>query len=289
MTYIMQPYDDALKYIVENGERRSNRTGIDTLSVFGMQTRYRIDEHFPILTKRKMFYKSIFAELLWMLSGSTDVNDLEALGSKIWTAWRDKEFETKHGYADGKLGPIYGWQMRHFGADYSKWRHTFPPGEEGFDQVKYVVNELKTNKTSRRIIMNLWNAPDVCSDKVRLPPCHVMFQLSVDNKDRLSGMLTQRSCDKMPGAPANVQFYSAFIYMLAQQCGFIPYEFIHSMGDAHIYVNQLEAVEEYLARPEIPSPKLKLNNPGNIFAYTLNDYEIIDYNPGAVIKVPVAV
>lgn len=303
MTYIMTEYDNALREILSNGVHKSNRTGIDTLSIFGMQTRYRIDKRFPIVTKRKMFPKSVFAELLWMLSGSTNVNDLEKLGSKIWSAWRDPAFETKHGYTDGELGPIYGWNLRHFGVNYNERNivnEVNTVDENGLikndykevigcDQIAYMVNELKTNKFSRRILLNMWDPAVVTTDKVRLPPCHYSFQLSVGKNDRLSGMLTQRSADYPIGVPANIQFYSALIYMFAQQCGLQPYEFVHSTADSHIYTNQIEAVEKYLDRPEISSPQLVLNKAPSIDDYKITDFEIVDYNPLSAIKIPVAV
>lgn len=289
--YLLQDYDKNLDLILKDGNHKCNRTGIDTLSLFGLQGRYKIDEYFPLPTKRKYFYKSIFAELLWMLSGSTNVNDLEAMGSKIWTAWRDKDFEEKNGYPDGELGPIYGFQFRHFNGDHGlkiSGSEDFI-NHAGIDQVKYVVEELKNNKFSRRILINLWNASDMLSDKIRLPTCHYSFQLLVDNQDRLTGILTQRSGDWLPGISANIIFYSAFIYMLAQQCGLKAHELIHNVSDAHVYLNQLKAAEEYLSRPEIDCPKLILKPASDIFSYTLDNFEIIDYNPGPVIKVPVAV
>lgn len=303
MTYIMQEYDNALATILKRGIRKSNRTGVDTLSIFGMQTRYRIDAHFPILTKRKMFYKSVFAELLWMLSGSTNVNDLEALGSKIWSPWRDKEFEQKNGYADGELGPIYGWNLRYFGVDYNERNivnetNTIESNglikndyKEviGCDQIAFMMNELKTNKFSRRILFNLWDPNVVTTDKVKLPPCHYTFQLTVDNNDQLSGMLTQRSADYPIGVPANIQFYSALIYMFAQQADLKPYEFIHSTADSHIYVNQIKEVEEYLSRDVPVSPKLELVKASSIDEYKIQDFVITDYNPLSIIKIPVAI
>lgn len=302
MTYLMQPYDDALQYILDHGELRLNRTNVDTLSIFGMQMRYRIDEYFPFPTKRKLFPKAIWAELLWMLSGSTNVNDLEALGSKIWTAWKDPEFEKRNGYSPGELGAIYGWSMRNFGAKYEPVTRYYdyntaadyvidPPREpgRGFDQISYIVNELKNNKRSRRILMNLWDPNVATTDKVKLPPCHVMYQFNVDNQDRLSCMLSQRSGDMPAGIWANVCFTSTLTYMLAQQCDLKPYEVVHSIADSHIYVDQVDAVKEYLSRPEVPSPKLKLNKAKDIFSYQLSDFELVDYNPLPSIKVPVAV
>jgi len=285
----MQPYDDALQYVLDNGERKTNRTGVDTLSVFGYQMRFNIAERFPILTKRKMFYKSIFAELLWMLSGSTNVNDLETMGSKIWTAWRDKDFEARNGYADGELGPIYGFQMRHFGGNYPM-RNLLD--HNGFDQITYLVNELKNNPSSRRMVMSLWNPNDMCKVEVgneaRLPCCHYSFILNVTN-DKLNGMLVQRSGDLPVGSPANIQFYSTLIYMFAQQANLIPGELVYSIADMHIYVDQIPMVKEYLSRANKDSPKLNLNKVDSIFNYNVTDFIVEDYFPGEQIKFPVAV
>jgi thymidylate synthase len=284
--YILQDYDDILEDIITNGFLTTNRTGVDTLTLFGTQGRYKIDEYFPLPTKRKYAYKSIFAELLWMISGSTNVNDLEKMGSKIWTAWRDKSFEEKNGYDDGELGPIYGWQMRNFGGDYNS-RHYY--SNSGFDQIEFIINELKTNKFSRRIIMNLWNPNDMISFSIRLPCCHYSFQLLVDNNDNLTGILTQRSGDWLPGVSANIFFYSAFLYMIAQQTNLKPYMLIHNTANSHVYVDQIDGAKEYLQRQEISSPKLVLNKAKDIFSYTLDDFNIIDYNPLPKIKIPVAV
>lgn len=287
--YIMQPYDDALQYVLDHGERKSNRTGVNTLSVFGYQMRFNISDRFPILTKRKMYYKSIFAELLWMLSGSTNVNDLEAMGSKIWTAWRDKEFEKRNGYVDGEFGPIYGFQMRHFGGNYPMKDLL---DHNGFDQIQYLVDELRNNPTSRRMVMNLWNPNDMCQvnvgNEVRLPCCHYSFILNVSN-GKLNGMLVQRSADLPCGSPANIQFYSALIYMLAQQSNLSPGELVYSIADAHIYIDQIPMVKEYLSRPKVDSPKLELANTDSIFNYKLENFNITDYSPLSVIKFPVAV
>ena len=279
--YVLYDYDYKLKEIIDEGDVKSNRTGIDALSIFGVQCRYSIDKFFPIPTRRKYPYKSIFSELLWMLSGSTNVNDLEAMNSKIWSAWRDKEFERRNGYADGELGPIYGHQFRNFGGDYN-----IP---NGFDQVSFIVNELRNNKFSRRIIINLWDAKVVNGDTVRLPPCHFNTQFLVDNKDRLTTILTQRSGDFLPGISANILFYSALSYMLAQQCGLKPYELIHNIGDAHVYTDQLTAANTYLQRGFPDSPKLTLLPAKDIFSYKLDNFIVSDYTPLDPIKIPVAV
>jgi thymidylate synthase len=285
MIYLLDDYDKHLASIILTGEQKPNRTGVDTYSLFGLQGRYKIDTHFPIPTKRKYAYKSIFAELLWMLSGSTNIKDLEKMNSKIWSAWQDSSFEQKHSYSEGELGPIYGWQMRHSGGDYSL-RNSNPGG---VDQVGYLVEELKCNKFSRRILMNLWNPTDMLSDRVKLPCCHYSFQLLVDMQDRLTGILTQRSGDWLPGISANIVFYSALIYMLGQQCNLKPYQLIHNVADAHCYISQFPAAEEYLKREKINSPTLILHPAKDIFSYSLDNFEVKDYYPADPIKVPVAI
>lgn len=316
--YVLEAYDDALRQIIKHGVRKVNRTGVDTIAVFGIESRYRIDEHFPILTGRKVWPKSIFAELLWFISGSTCNKDLQALGANIWTPWVDPEFEKKHGYAEGCFGPVYGFQLRHFGGYYGNgiggdegtqdteglfdddphagdFGGAYNPNQSpygnlygmgGFDQLTYMVNRLKTHPDCRRNLFSLWNPAQV--DKMKLPPCHYTFQVFVAD-GKLSGLLTQRSCDFPIGIPANIQFYSALIYMLAQQCGYEPYEFVHSTVDSHIYVNQIGAVEEYLARPKPDSPKLKLTKAEDIYSYKMQDFELVDYSPLDKIEIPVAV
>jgi thymidylate synthase len=284
--YICEPYDDALSQILKKGVRKTNRTGIDTISIFGIQSRYKIDEKFPIITGRKVWPKSIFAELLWFVSGSTNNKDLQSLGSNIWTPWVDENFEKKHDYVQSSLGPLYGFQLRHFGGNYNKGIQDENYGVGGFDQLAQIVELLKTDPDSRRILFSLWNPQQL--DQMRLAPCHYTFQLYV-YENKLSGMLTQRSCDFPVGVPANIQFYSALIYMLAQQCGFEPYEFVHSTVDSHIYVDQIPAVEEYLSRNKPDSPRLNLNKAKDIFSYKIDDFNLVDYNPLPKIEMPVAV
>lgn len=296
--YILEPYDDLLLDILKNGQKRQDRTGVGTLAIFGAQRRYNISEHFPLLTKRKINPKAVFAELLWFLSGSTLNHDLQNLGTEIWTPWVDTAFEVKHGYTKSALGPIYGFALRYFDGDYgngdpNNWEcksgfadPEYVYGRGGFDQLAYIMEEIKTNPSSRRILFNLWNPKTL--DKVRLPPCHYSFQLFI-NDGKMSGMLTQRSCDVPIGVPFNIAFYSALIYMLAQQTGYEPYEFVHTMADTHIYLNQIEAVEEYLVRSAGDSPKLLLNKADDIYSYKMEDFVLSDYFPQPVIKIPVAV
>jgi thymidylate synthase len=284
--YICQSYDDSLKLILEKGIRKPNRTGVDTISIFGIQSRYRIDEFFPIVTKRKVWPKAIWAELLWFISGSTNNKDLQKLGSNIWTPWVDKNFEQKHGYEEGSLGPVYGFQLRHFGGNYNKGFRNSGYGFGGIDQLSKMVCTLKNDPDSRRNLFSLWNPKQI--DEMRLPPCHYTFQVYV-HENKLSGILTQRSCDFPIGVPANIQFYSTLLYMLAQQCDLVPYEFVHSTVDSHIYVNQISAVEEYLSREAPFSPKLLLNKAKDIYSYCMDDFSLIDYNPLEKIEIPVAV
>jgi thymidylate synthase len=308
-------YDHALASIVYGGRRKSNkRTGVPTRMRFAIQTRYSLEgDSFPIMTRRKYWPKSIFAELLWFISGSTNNKDLQALGANIWTPWVSKEFEEKHGYCEGSFGPIYGFQLRHFGGYYgdggeyervpmysvqqrefggeervcSGYRNGRKYGTGGFDQLQYMIDLLKSDPSDRRILFSLWNPCDL--HKQRLPPCHYTYQAVADDDGRLYGHLTQRSNDYPIGVPANVQFYSALTVMLAQQVGLRAAEFVHEAVDAHVYENQIPAVKEYLALPEIPSPKLTIRKAKDIFSYTLDDFVLENYQCGPKIDIPVAV
>jgi thymidylate synthase len=304
-SYTMQPYDDALEEILKKGVARTNkRTKAKTRSIFGMQRRYRIDERFPVITRRKVWPKSIFAELLWFLSGSTNNNALQELGSNIWTPWVDREFEQKHGYVEGSLGMVYGYQLRHFGGFYGdgspiqyeqQWGDDGEGcgnikrlyGEGGFDQLLYMVNRIKEDPSCRRILFSLWNPLQM--DGMRLPPCHYSYQIFIDDEGRMSGMLTQRSCDVGVGGGQNISFYSALTMMLAQQTGYKAYEFIHSIGDAHVYFDQFVAMEEYLVTPIIDSPVLKLNKAPDILSYKMEDFVLENFRSGPKIEIPVAI
>jgi len=285
--YLMHSYDEALIEILNNGVSKTNkRTGIKTISVSGMLCKYQLNtEYFPIVTKRKMFPKSVFAELLWFISGSTNNNDLKKLGCNFWTPWVSKEFEEKHNFPEGSFGPVYGFQLRHFGGEYSEGSAY---GQGGFDQLQYVLDCIKEDKSSRRIMWTLWNPKDL--SKMRLPPCHNQVQILIDDDDMLSLVLYQRSCDFPVGIPANIQFYSAMAIMIAQQTGCKPKEFIHMTADSHIYENQIDAVKQYLSRKEYPnSPKLKINKANDIYSYNIKDFEIYDYKPLDKIEIPVSV
>jgi len=307
MSYVIQAYDDALALILKYGVTRTNkRTGIKTKSVFGITSRYRLDEAFPLVNRRKVWPKSIFGELLWFISGSTNNNDLLALGSKIWNPWVDEEFEHKHGYASGCFGPVYGFQLRHFGGFYGNGiggeahtrATTVAPdgptgwaensyGAGGFDQLSWMINRIKEDPTCRRILFSLWNPKETA--KMKLPPCHYTFQILIDDEGRMTGVMTQRSCDFPIGVPANIQFYSALTMMIAQQTGFQAYEFVHNTVDSHIYWDQIPAIEEYLSLPTFVSPKLTINPAQDIFSYKLEDFVLHGYECGPKLEIPVAV
>lgn len=289
MSYLMQPYDDALTEILENGVERTNqRTGIKTLSIFGMLKRYRLDQDaFPIVTRRKMFPKSVWGELIWFLSGSTSNDDLEKQGCKFWRPWVDEEFTKKHGFEEGTFGPVYGYQLRHFGGSYNKGIHNDAYGRGGFDQLDWVVNRIKEDPSCRRTLWTLWNPQDVA--QMRLPPCHLLYQVLVDDERRLTGILYQRSCDFPVGVPANIQFYSALTVMIAQQTGCTAHEFVHNTADSHIYWDQIEAVKEYLSLPALDSPKLEITKADDIYSYTPDSFVLTDYECGPKLEIPVAV
>lgn len=289
--YLCQSYDNCLREILDHGVfRTSKRTNIKTLSLFGSTARYKLNtKYFPIITKRKIWPKSVFAELIWFLSGSTSNKDLKKIGCNFWTPWVDNDFEKKNNFEQEVFGPVYGFQLRHFGGNYNKGIHQEPGyGHGGFDQLKWVVNRIREDHSCRRTLWTLWNPKDL--DKMRLPPCHMLFQVLVDDNRNLSGILYQRSVDAPIGCPANIQFYSALIIMLAQQTDCVPFEFIHFMGDCHIYENQIKGVEEYLSRKETPdSPILSIKKSKDIFSYSIEDFKLTKYNPLDQIKIPVAV
>jgi thymidylate synthase len=285
----MQPYDDALAEILEHGVVKSNkRTGIKTRAIFGLQKRYNLKESFPIITRRKVWPESIFKELLWFISGSTNNNDLLAMGCKIWNPWVDPEFEKKHGYVAGSFGPVYGFQLRYFGGEYGNGDRTNPDyGRGGFDQLAHIIERIGQDPSDRRLLFSLWNPRE--TSKMKLPPCHYTYQVFIDDDGMLNGMLTQRSGDYPVGCCANVQFYSALTMMIAQQTGYTANEFIHSCADAHCYEDQIDAVREYLSRDPVPSPKLILHKAKDIFSYQMSDFELVGYNPLPKIEIPVAV
>lgn len=261
-------YEKFLKYVFENGLMKSDRTGTGTKSVFGYQMRFNLQEGFPLVTTKKVHLKSIIHELLWFLKGDTNIAYLKENGVSIWDEWADSE---------GNLGPVYGKQ----------WRSWSGPDGTVIDQITEVVETLKKNPDSRRMIVSAWNPSDL--PKMALAPCHCLFQFYVAD-GKLSCQLYQRSADIFLGVPFNIASYALLTMMLAQVTGLEYGDFVHSFGDAHIYTNHFEQVETQLSRDVRPYPVMKINpEVKSIFDFKFEDFELINYNPHPAIKAPVAV
>jgi thymidylate synthase len=265
----MRAYLDLLRDVLEHGERRTDRTGTGTISRFGAQTRYDLREGFPLVTTKKVLFPAVVRELLWFLRGSTNINDDLTQHTPIWDAWADP---------DGELGPIYGYQWRHWGG---KAEGPTP----GIDQITRAIDTIKHDPTSRRIIVSAWNVADI--PKMRLPPCHALFQFYV-NDTWLDCQLYQRSADLALGVPFNIASYALLMSMIAQECQLAPRHFVHTLGDAHIYANHVEGVKLQLAREPHPLPKLVLAAKPTL-ALTFEDIQLDGYQHHAFIKFPVAV
>lgn len=249
----MKQYLDVLRDIMENGVDKPNRTGIDTRSVFGRQMHFDLGQGFPLVTTKKVFLKGIIYELLWLLSGNTNIKFLTDHGVKIWNEWADK---------NGNLGPVYGAQWRNFNG-------------AGIDQIKDVIERIKTNPNDRRMIVTAWNPCQI--DQMALPPCHCFFQFYVA-EGKLSCMLYQRSCDMFLGVPFNIASYALLTMMMAQVTGLKPGEFVHTLGDAHIYHNHFDQVREQLSRTPYPLPQMKINPAvKNIDDFKYEDFELVGY------------
>jgi thymidylate synthase len=264
----MDPYLSLLRTVLETGHRKSDRTGTGTLSLFGYQMRFDLTAGFPLLTTKKLHTRSIIHELLWFLRGETNVRYLRENNVSIWDEWADEH---------GELGPVYGKQWR-------SWQ-----GADGktYDQVRAVVDQIKTNPDSRRLIVSAWNVADV--GKMALPPCHCLFQFYVSD-GRLSCQLYQRSADVFLGVPFNIASYALLTHMIAQVCGLSVGDFVHTLGDVHLYLNHIEQAREQLSRTPRPLPALKLNPAvKDLFAFKFEDIQIIGYEPYPAIKAPVAV
>lgn len=264
----MKQYHDLMKHILENGVEKGDRTGTGTKSVFGHQMRFNLAEGFPVVTTKKLHLKSIIHELLWFLQGDTNIKYLKDNGVRIWDEWADE---------DGNLGPVYGYQ----------WRN-WPDGNGGtIDQIEKLIDQIKNNPNSRRLIVSAWNVADV--DNMALPPCHTFFQFYVAD-GKLSCQLYQRSADVFLGVPFNIASYSLLVLMVAQVCGLEPGEFVHTFGDAHLYSNHFEQAELQLTRDFRPLPTMKMNpDVNNIFDFKFEDFELVGYDPHPHIKAAVAV
>lgn len=264
----MQQYLSMMQHVRDNGAKKEDRTGTGTLSVFGYQMRFDLSEGYPLVTTKKLHTKSIIHELLWFLKGDSNIRYLKQNGVSIWDAWADE---------NGELGPIYGVQ----------WRSWPIPSGGTIDQISDVVERLKKDPDSRRILVSAWNAADI--DRMAIPPCHTLFQFYVAD-GKLSCQLYQRSADIFLGVPFNIASYALLTHMLAQQCDYKVGEFIWTGGDCHLYLNHLEQVEEQLSRKPLPLPRLAIKRrPASIFDYRFEDFEILNYEFHPHIKAKVAV
>ena len=274
----MKQYLDLLRYVESNGVKKDDRTGTGTKSIFGYQMRFDLSKGFPLVTTKKIHVKSVIHELLWFLKGSTNISYLQENGVRIWNEWANEK---------GDLGPIYGHQWRNWNSD-------------GIDQINEVIETLKINPDSRRMLVSAWNpsvlpnpnlsfAENISNQKAALPPCHAFFQFYVSN-DKLSCQLYQRSADVFLGVPFNIASYALLTMMVAQVCNYKPGDFVHTFGDVHIYSNHKEQVKEQLSRSPKPLPIMRLNkNVKSIFDFTYSDFNIINYDPHPLIPGAVSI
>jgi len=264
----MKQYHDLMQHILDNGVEKGDRTGTGTVSVFGYQMRFDLSEGFPVITTKKLHLRSIIHELLWFLKGETNIQYLKENGVSIWDEWADE---------NGELGPVYG----------SQWRNWPTPDGKHIDQISQIIDQIKNTPNSRRIMVSAWNVSDV--PNMALPPCHALFQFYVAD-GKLSCQLYQRSADVFLGVPFNIASYALLTMMVAQVCDLEPGEFIHTLGDAHLYSNHLDQTELQLSRTPYPLPKMKINpEVKNIFDFKFEDFELVDYKYHPHIKGAVAV
>ena len=264
----MKAYHDLLQQVLDHGVDRGDRTGTGTRSIFGYQMRFDLAEGFPLVTTKKIHLKSVIHELLWFLKGDSNVRYLQENGVRIWNEWAD---------AEGNLGPVYGVQWRSWGT----------ASGETIDQIATVVDQIQRNPQSRRLMVSAWNVGEI--EQMALPPCHVLFQFYVA-AGRLSCQLYQRSADLFLGVPFNIASYALLTQMIAQVCGLAPGDFVHTLGDAHIYHNHFDQVREQLSREARPLPRMALNPAvASIFDFTYDDFTLTGYDPHPAIKAPIAV
>lgn len=270
-TDIPMPYEDLVRKILTEGTLKSDRTGTGTISLFGQQMRFDLSKYFPLLTTKTVFFKGLAYELLWFLKGSSNINWLLEHNVHIWDEWADE---------NGDLGPVYGVQWR-------SWPAPTPEDpNRTIDQISNVLDLIKHHPDSRRMIVSAWNPAEV--EKMALPPCHALFQFYVAD-DKLSCQLYQRSCDMFLGVPFNIASYALLTCMMAQVCGLQPGEFIHTLGDTHLYLNHLEQVDEQLSREPRPLPKLRLNPAvKSVFDFRYEDFTLEGYDPWPAIKAPMS-
>ena len=284
----MKTYLESLQHILDNGETRTDRTGVGTLSVFGIQQRYDLSKSFPAVTTKKLAFKACLSELLWFIEGSTDERRL----AEILHGTRDSEKKTiwtanSKDFGSNNLGPVYGKQWRQWETNRSV---TFKDETVPLviDQLQELIESIKTNPTSRRHILTAWNPGEI--DQMALPPCHCFAQFYVSSDNKLSCQIYQRSCDMFLGVPFNIASYSLLTHMIAQVCGLEVGDLVHVLGDAHIYLNHLEQVKEQLQREPLPAPTLWINpDINNIDDFAMDDFKLENYNPMESIKAPMAV
>jgi len=264
----MQQYHQLLQHILDHGVEKGDRTGTGTISVFGHQMRFDLEKGFPLVTTKKLHLRSIIHELLWFLSGDTNIRYLKENGVRIWDEWADEE---------GNLGPVYG----------SQWRSWPAKDGQTIDQISQLIQQIKRNPNSRRLIVSAWNVGEI--ENMALPPCHAFFQFYVAN-GKLSCQLYQRSADTFLGVPFNIASYALLTMMIAQVCDLEPGDFVHTLGDAHLYSNHLEQAELQLSREPRALPQMKINpKVKNIFDFKFEDFELVNYDPHPHIKAAVAV
>ncbi|XP_037071778.1 thymidylate synthase-like [Pollicipes pollicipes] len=284
-----QQYLDLIRRIIETGVQRDDRTGTGTLSVFGTQMRFSLrDGRFPLLTTKRVFWRGVAEELLWFIRGSTDAAELQQRGVHIWDGNGSREFLDHLGFTDrreGDLGPVYGFQWRHFGAKYRGPDADYTG--QGVDQLASVIHDIRTNPNSRRIVMSSWNAADL--PLMALPPCHCLAQFYVANGE-LSCLLYQRAADMGLGVPFNIASYALLTCMIAHVTGLKPGEFVHSMGDTHVYLNHVEPLKEQLAREPRPFPRLRFARAvDDIQQFTMDDLQLEGYDPHKKLYMKMAV
>ncbi|XP_017151690.1 thymidylate synthase [Drosophila miranda] len=285
-----QQYLDLIQYIIGHGERRIDRTNVGTLSVFGSQLRFDMRLSFPLLTTKRVFFRAVVEELIWFVGGKTDAKLLQAKNVHIWDGNSTREYLDKLGHTDravGDLGPVYGFQWRHFGAEYGTCDDDY--SGKGIDQLRQVIDTIRHNPSDRRIIMSAWNPLDI--PKMALPPCHCLAQFYVSQtRGELSCQLYQRSADMGLGVPFNIASYALLTYMIAHVTGLKTGDFIHTMGDAHVYLNHVDPLKEQLKRKPRPFPKLNIKRQvENIEDFRYEDFEIIGYEPYPKIRMDMAV
>jgi thymidylate synthase len=271
----MKEYLDLVQHVLENGTEKKDRTGTGTKSVFGYQLRVNLQNGFPLLTTKKVYFSSMLRELLWFIKGATNTNDGLVPHTKIWDPWADE---------NGNLGPVYGYQWR-FWEKFTLDPNTNKYNKEHIDQLKIAIDMIKNNPSSRRIIVNAWNVADL--DRMALPPCHMFFQFNVAN-DRLDCQLYQRSADVALGVPFNIASYALLLLMMAKECNLKPGYFVHTFGDAHIYSNHTEGLKEQLTRKPGKLPEIKIADKP-FFDLEYEDFELINYEPQSFIRFPIAV